>query len=98
LRAELLELSKTYAVRLAFPWAKGRGHEAFLLSLPNEVTFTPLKGELLSTLPEKLLLKLGRAEDVWTLDRRRAFGDATFERVQIHDGTDRRWLHLIQHL
>lgn len=96
LRDGLLTLSQTHSPRLVFPWAKGRGHERFLHELPAEVSFTPLKGELLSTLPEKALLKLGKAKAVFDLDRRRAFGDATFDQVIIHDGSDQRWIRLMQ--
>lgn len=98
LRDELVALCDSFSPRLAFPWKKGRGHEAFLYGLPEQVSYTPLKGELLSTLGEKALLKCGKASSAMVLDRRRAFGDAHFDRVIIHDGSDRRWLSLIHAL
>lgn len=98
LRDELIALCDDHSPRLAFPWKKGRGHEAFLYGLPEEVAYTPLKGELLSTLGEKALLKCDKARSVMELDRRRAFGDAHFDRMIIHDGSDRRWLSLMHTL
>ena len=97
LRDELLQLSEGCLPLLAFPWGKGRGHERFLYELPaDKVAFVPLKGELLSTLPEKALVKLGKGAGVFALDRRRAFGDTTFDRVIIHDGSDQRWIGLMR--
>ena len=97
LRDELLQLSEGCLPLLAFPWGKGRGRERFLYELPaDKVAFVPLKGELLSTLPEKALVKLGKGAGVFALDRRRAFGDTTFDRVIIHDGSDQRWIGLMR--
>ena len=93
-----MALCDSFSPRLAFPWKKGRGHEAFLYGLPEQVSYTPLKGELLSTLGERALLKCGKASSVMGLDRRRTFGDAHFDRVIIHDGSDRRWLSLMHAL
>lgn len=98
LRDELLKYSREFEVRLAFPSEKGRGRQEFLASLPDDVRYTPLSGGLLATLPEKPLVKAGKADAVYALDRQRTFGSATFDKVHIHDGSDPRWTGVMRHL
>ncbi len=105
LRSELESLAQTYAVRLAFPKECGHDRGAFLASLPQEVSYTPLQPSPALTVGERIALAVTwhrtgagaarRARAALEFERRRLFGDARFDVVAIHDGTQRRWLALM---
>lgn len=101
LNAYLLSLMANGPVRLAFPMNCGVGHEEFLASLPESVRLTPLWGLLLSSIPERIEVILASkvaagplahtADSVYSLERRRLFGNVVFAKVVVHDGKDLRW-------
>ena len=105
LHAELESLAQTYAVRLAFPKECGHNKGAFLASLPQGVSFTPLQSARTRTLAERAALQVAKrhpskvlaktARKALEFERKRLFGDARFDTVAIHDGSQYHWLVLM---
>jgi len=99
LEEKLVDLSRSYSVRLAFPWKLGIDKTGFLQQLPSTIAYTPLRGQMLLSPTEHLGLRVGKVrESTLELDRQRTFGTADFKCVIIHDGCDQRWLALFKHL